>query len=112
MIYFVSDSLHYAAFYMLSKCLNPDCLATFRYLKEGRLYRVPMPPNRPRPENSTPPSRQQQHVEHFWLCQECSHRFALIVDEHGEVHLLPHKPVAVAHLPAAVHADVREASAG
>ena len=114
-IYFDCGSFHYAALLMLSKCLNPDCPATFRYLKEGRLFRVHLRHKSLPPEdaaNSATPSRRHMHVEHFWLCQECSHRFAVTVGEHGEVHLLPHKPAAAAPLPASTHSDAQETSAG
>jgi uncharacterized protein YlaI len=100
---------------MLSKCLNPECPATFRYLKEGRLFRVNLQHDRQSSAiaaRTAPPSLRRQHVEHFWLCQECSHRFAFTVDEHGEVHLLPHKPATVAPLPAAAQAGAMETSAG
>ncbi len=93
---------------MLSKCLNPDCPTIFRYLKEGRLYRVELPSGQLRPALAGAPPRRNQPVEHFWLCKECARSFVLTVDERGAVHLRPHKPVAAAPpatpMPAEAHA--------
>ena len=85
---------------MLSKCLNPDCPTIFRYLGEGRLYRVELPSSQLRPSLTGAPPRRNQPVENFWLCKECARRFVLTVDAEGAVCLQPHKPVATA-LPAA-----------
>jgi hypothetical protein len=54
---------------MLSKCVNPACLVTFRYLHEGRLFQVAV-----EPANSTKGNTQ----EYFWLCGECSRKMTVI----------------------------------
>lgn len=50
---------------MLAKCANPICGAHFLYLKQGRIFNVPVYcadyPSRTAP----------QRVEHFWLCSNC-----------------------------------------
>jgi hypothetical protein len=57
---------------MLAKCANPICGAHFRYLKQGRIYNVPIygPDGRSR---SGP-----QRVEHFWLCSNCCITLTLV----------------------------------
>jgi len=97
---------------MLSKCLNPDCPTTFRYLKEGRLFRVELPFYRLRPAPTGATQRRNRPVEHFWLCKECARSFVLTVDAEGAVHLLPHKPMAAAPPAATMPAEAVEAHAG
>jgi len=50
---------------MLAKCANPICGAHFRYLKQGRIFNVPV--YGPDERSCTWPRR----VEHFWLCSNC-----------------------------------------
>ena len=54
---------------MLNKCANPSCGETFRYLQEGRLFRV----ERER-ENVYSGSSQP---EYFWLCANCCEKISL-----------------------------------
>ncbi len=55
---------------MLSKCANPPCLTTFRYLHEGRLY-VITPRETPGGRESGCSSKSGQ-LEYAWLCSYCS----------------------------------------
>lgn len=57
---------------MLSKCTNPSCPATFRYLREGKLFRLE---DDPRLRNSKP-----RRSEYFWLCDPCSSRMSLRIN--------------------------------
>lgn len=50
---------------MLSKCLNPVCSASFRYLREGRIFHLEIP----LPTTTSAPARRR---ELFWLCGSCS----------------------------------------
>lgn len=87
---------------MLSKCANPDCSATFRYLHEGRVFRVepgPIPaPARPTgspagaflapllaigKEQIAP--RPNARPEYFWLCAACSEHMKVGTDHNGVV---------------------------
>jgi len=45
---------------MLVKCTNPSCSASFRYLRDGRLFRLEREP--------TLRSSKTNRVEYFWLC--------------------------------------------
>ena len=54
---------------MLNKCANPDCGETFRYLQEGRLFRV----ERERESVYSAPSQ----PEYFWLCSYCCEKVSL-----------------------------------
>jgi len=70
---------------MLSKCANPGCFASFRYLHEGKVFRL---------ERSDP--RQSTHdehcrsVEYFWLCTACAESLKLVF-ERGEVTVQPRR---------------------
>jgi hypothetical protein len=84
---------------MVSKCLNSYCSATFRYMGQGRLFRV----------DFADLARQglladkkvvisirskAQPVEHFWLCEKCSTTMTIKLSEAGEVQLVPLEALA------------------
>ena len=71
---------------MLSKCANPICNARFRYLHDGRLFKVDMPGrSAPQLVGKKPP----RQVEHFWLCEDCAAQMTLAVGSSGEVITVP-----------------------
>lgn len=57
---------------MLQKCTNPSCSATFRYLDEGKLFRVEY--------NSELQTSVRVQPQYFWLCPQCSERMTLRLD--------------------------------
>jgi hypothetical protein len=64
---------------MLSKCANPKCSAAFRYLHDGKLFRMEVPAalasaNQSRARVKKPPQR----TEFFWLCGKCSGQMTLV----------------------------------
>ena len=101
---------------MLSKCLNPQCTAKFRYLWEGRLFRIDfsevkrresahagMPvlctiDNPGKPAEGLPePPQKERPSEHFWLCATCATSLTIAVSDAGEVQVVklpPPEPVA------------------
>jgi len=64
---------------MLSKCANPTCSTTFRYLHEGRLYvidpRDGLARRKPRYSNRS------GQLEFAWLCSSCSLYLTIQIDE-------------------------------
>jgi hypothetical protein len=64
---------------MLSKCANPNCRSTFRYLHEGKLYLFPLKGalagHRPKCLIN---SRQ---LEYAWLCSSCSLYLTIQIDQ-------------------------------
>ena len=62
---------------MLAKCANPSCSAPFRYLRDGRLFRLEADP---RFRSSKP-----HKLEFFWLCDRCSPRMSLRISDGGKV---------------------------
>jgi hypothetical protein len=66
---------------MLAKCANPICEAHFLYLKQGRVYNVPV--YSPEAQSLVSPLR----VEHFWLCATCCETLTLVLrNGNVEVH--------------------------
>ena len=93
---------------MLSKCLNPHCTAKFRYLWEGRLFRVDF--CEAKRKKSALAGRlpllgageKDRPIEHFWLCGDCAMNLNIELSAAGEVQLVslaPNPPNAVAAAP-------------
>ena len=66
---------------MLSKCMNPACEARFLYLREGRLFRLPVRHPKARASSS-------DRTEYFWLCSACA-RTMTVVSVYGKVFVQP-----------------------
>ncbi len=62
---------------MIAQCGNPSCPASFRYLKEGRLFRLENDPTLRFSKVTT--------AEYFWLCPRCSSTMTLNLSEDGSV---------------------------
>ena len=59
---------------MLSKCANPDCSESFRYLHRGKIFCLA-----PTPEvEAVTGEFLPQFEERFWLCDECSKTMTVI----------------------------------
>ena len=65
---------------MLSKCANPDCSNSFRYLHEGKLFRLETgiggKDGLARAAESEV-RKSSRHLEFFWLCDNCAARMTL-----------------------------------
>ena len=57
---------------MISKCANPKCPKLLMRLDGGRFYGFPT---------------SKKHIEHFWLCVNCSRQFTL-THQQGKVELV------------------------
>lgn len=68
---------------MLSKCANPSCSATFRFLREGRILLVESPAAKGKLESLATRRR-----EHFWLCDSCSKTLTMVSHSSG-AHVVP-----------------------
>jgi hypothetical protein len=66
---------------MLQKCSNPSCSASFRYLRDGKLFRLE---SDPRLRTSKP-----NKLEYFWLCDGCSPGMSLRIGGEGDVRPVP-----------------------
>ena len=78
---------------MLSKCANPACFARFRYLRQGKIFKI---------ERHTSPSEGRRKaggrgIEHFWLCESCE-KVLTVICENGVVSTQPRPPVPAARV--------------
>ena len=55
---------------MFSKCAKPDCLQKFDYC-QGRFFRI----HQTHRTDDVPAT--SHSVQHFWLCETCSHDYTL-----------------------------------
>jgi hypothetical protein len=61
---------------MLSKCANPECSETFRYLHQGKIFYLA-------PTTDVKIAMGTQHPklhERFWLCERCSKEMTIAWD--------------------------------
>jgi hypothetical protein len=65
---------------MLAKCCNPACAHPFRYLSDGKLFRL-------EDETTVRPSTFTR--EYFWLCPSCSTTMTLRISNDGRVITVP-----------------------
>lgn len=59
---------------MVSKCANPACSATFRYLHEGTLFHVAIESA----ASEKAGKYETPTLERFWLCTECSRKMTVV----------------------------------
>jgi hypothetical protein len=77
----LSEKLH-------PKCANPACHTEFRWLAGGKFFRFRPESVASHPEDKGSPSLLGiSGVEHFWLCDRCSHVFTLAFEENQGVML-------------------------
>jgi hypothetical protein len=62
---------------MLAKCANPSCSASFRHLRDGRLFLLETDRSLRSPEANA--------AEYFWLCTGCSAGMTLCLAQDGRV---------------------------
>jgi hypothetical protein len=62
---------------MLSTCANPVCDETFRFLRDGQLFRLQCEILTGLSEIESP--------QYFWLCARCSKSMSLRLDKDGRV---------------------------
>ncbi len=76
---------------MLSKCANPSCSASFRYLHEGRLFRIARSANGHNGNGHADVGEPKppQHLEYFWLCDSCASQMTMARNHEGDVRVVP-----------------------
>src|SRR5690242_11414158 len=64
---------------VVAKCANSTCGRAFRYLREGRLFRL-------EPDPAFDSGAEFDHsIEYFWLCEACSDSMTLRLDAQGRI---------------------------
>jgi hypothetical protein len=64
---------------MLSKCANPSCSNSFRYMHEGKLFHMEMEKfeAKGQPGAASFQSKTIRQTEFFWLCEDCAPRMTV-----------------------------------
>ena len=70
---------------MLAKCANPECVAVFRHLGDGKLSHLPRVKTT---SGSSGVPKKMVAIEHFWLCSKCAESMTLGVDRHGKIEMV------------------------
>jgi hypothetical protein len=74
---------------MLHKCANPACSNLFRRLREGKLFQVETKHFASSREPVGSSRRNNRHVEHYWLCDECAPFVTLAFDQREGMLVVP-----------------------
>jgi hypothetical protein len=75
---------------MLDKCANPACFATFRSLRDGRVFVTEI-----EGEHQSRGSGHARQRQYFWLCSSC-YRTMTVTVEKGVVQVVPLPVTAIA----------------
>ena len=74
---------------MISKCANPACSAPFRYLREGKLFRVDLDQLESASLEENDSGKPWHRMEHFWLCGRCAATMTLVAEKGKGVTAVP-----------------------
>ena len=76
---------------MLTKCANPACSATFRYLHDGRLFLIESADEMAgaEPPGSVGAVRKVRALRHYWLCDKCCRTMTIVFDREHTVRVVP-----------------------
>lgn len=74
---------------MISKCANPECSAPFRYLRDGKLFRVDLDQLESATTLENDSDKPWHRMEHFWLCGRCSATMTLVAEKGRGVTAVP-----------------------
>ena len=79
----VTGSLRECRGIVISKCANPECSASFRYLHEGKLFEFEVRLfDEPLIDHSTASHYQKpsREIECFWLCDSCASTMTIVCE--------------------------------
>jgi len=76
---------------MLDKCANPTCSATFRRLRDGRVFVTEVEAD----YQSSASGRAHQR-QYFWLCNSCCRTMTVIAEKGKRVQVVPLPATATA----------------
>ncbi len=71
---------------MVNNCANPKCAKPLHYLREGRVFVFDMQEDR---SGKTNGGKTGHHLEHYWLCGECSQLLMVEYESEKGVRLVP-----------------------
>jgi hypothetical protein len=74
---------------VISKCANPACGEPFRYLREGKLFRVDLDQLENRAAGKSDSEKVWHRLEHFWLCGRCAATMTLVAERGRGISTVP-----------------------
>jgi hypothetical protein len=80
---------------MMNNCANPKCAKPLHYLREGRVFVFDVQ-NRAAAGGD---AEMSHHLEHFWLCGQCSLQFQVEHEYGTGVRLVPRRMARMRALP-------------
>lgn len=84
---------------MVSKCANPACSASFRYLHIGKLFRFETSGGQERRRamgEEEVPRKCMRRIEFYWLCESCAPKMTLAYQHDAGVSVRPNEHAASA----------------
>jgi hypothetical protein len=80
---------------MVNNCANPKCAKPLHYLRDGRIFVFDVQ------DRGTvgADGKIGHHLEHFWLCGQCSPLFQVEYEYASGVRLMPRRPSRMRVLP-------------
>jgi len=75
---------------MLDKCANPTCFATFRRLRDGRVFVA-----EPEADHQSSASGRAYQRQYFWLCNSCCRTMTVIAEKGKRVQVVPLPATAI-----------------
>ena len=77
---------------MVSRCANPNCVATFRYFHQGKLFRLETEAGFDRRRalgDDEAMKKPLRRIEFYWLCEECAKKMTLVFEKGAGVSARP-----------------------
>jgi hypothetical protein len=75
---------------MLDKCANPTCSATFRRLRDGRVFVAEVPVGSPSDGKGL-----SRRLHYFWLCHSCCRTMTITTEKGMGVRVVPLPATAI-----------------
>jgi hypothetical protein len=72
---------------MVNNCANSKCGKPLHYLREGRIFIFDVSGS-----SSEPGGKRVRHLEHYWLCGDCSQTLMMDQDDRAVIRVVPKLP--------------------
>lgn len=75
---------------MVSKCANPGCSSTFRYLHEGKLFLIESDAGltKAKPDAAAENGSKCRGIDYVWLCSSCCRDMTVYIDDQDTVRVV------------------------
>jgi hypothetical protein len=69
---------------MVEKCVNPECSASFRYLRKGRVFAIGV-----EDDSRTELKARPRKFHYVWLCDSCCRKMTVVVERGQGIKVVP-----------------------